>query len=141
MNARQAVGVALMLLLAFPAQAAMYKWVDRDGNVIYSELPPPDAKDVKAIAPPPRVPEAVPAPVAPAAQPAQDVQKDQANAKQIARFEEARRKNCEAAKRNLETYRIARRIRTADQELIVLDDATRAARIEQAEKDVATYCK
>ncbi len=131
--------MALMLLLAFPAQAAMYKWVDRDGNVVYSELPPPDAKDVKAIAPPPRVPEAAPAPVA--AQPAQDAPEDESNAKEIARFEEARRKNCEAAKRNLETYRIARRIRTADQELIVLDDATRAARIEQAEKDVATYCK
>lgn len=31
-----------LLLAAFPASAVMYKWVDQDGKVHYSDQPPPD---------------------------------------------------------------------------------------------------
>ncbi|MBL8512538.1 MAG: glutaredoxin family protein [Betaproteobacteria bacterium] len=34
---------------AFPAQAELYKWVDKEGKTIYSDTPPPsDIKDVKS---------------------------------------------------------------------------------------------
>jgi hypothetical protein len=143
MNTRQTVGAALMLLLAFPTQAAMYRWVDPDGNVVYSEMPPPGARDVKTIAPPPRPP----APAEQAEPPATDASAvkpsgiNATNAEVRRQFEEVRRTNCELSKQNLETYRTARSILTPEQERVVLDDATRAARIRQAEEDIATYCK
>ena len=31
-----------LLLAALPASAVMYKWVDQDGKVHYSDQPPPD---------------------------------------------------------------------------------------------------
>ena len=37
----KSVLVAAVLALALPAQAAMYKWVDAQGRVQYSDLPPP----------------------------------------------------------------------------------------------------
>lgn len=44
--ARSAVLAAAALLLASPAAAALYKWVDANGRVTYSDQPP--AGDVKA---------------------------------------------------------------------------------------------
>ncbi|RPI47733.1 MAG: glutaredoxin family protein [Betaproteobacteria bacterium] len=37
----RSVLVAVVLTLALPAQAAMYKWVDSQGRVQYSDIPPP----------------------------------------------------------------------------------------------------
>jgi hypothetical protein len=146
MNARLTVSISLALLLALPAQAAMYKWVDKDGSIVYSEMPPPGAQNVQSIAPPPRPPEA-PAPAEKAdapttgTGPVKPVGVNDTNVEVRRQFEEVRRKNCELAKQNLETYRTARRVLTPEQEVVVLDDATRAARIKQAEEDIATYCK
>lgn len=47
---RLSTGVTALLALAFSvtAGAQLYKWVDKDGRVSYSDTPPPkDAKDVK----------------------------------------------------------------------------------------------
>jgi len=38
---RLSVAIALALWLALPASAQMYKWVDADGKVQYSDKPPP----------------------------------------------------------------------------------------------------
>jgi glutaredoxin len=44
----------LALLAAFlalaPAQAQQYRWIDRNGNVQFSDTPPPGAKDVRKVA-------------------------------------------------------------------------------------------
>lgn len=42
-------------MLAFNVQAAMYKWVDKDGITHYSQEPPPPGIQGKTIAPPPEV--------------------------------------------------------------------------------------
>src|SRR5512132_1850846 len=51
------VGVALLLLAAAgAASAALYKWTDANGRVVYSDQPPPVSANVKAellSAPPP----------------------------------------------------------------------------------------
>jgi hypothetical protein len=39
------------LIIAFTSQAALYKWVDENGEVIYSDQPP--TKDAKELVPPP----------------------------------------------------------------------------------------
>jgi type IV secretory pathway VirB10-like protein len=46
---------ATLLVLALPAAAAMYKWVDEKGVTHYSETPPPEGTAAKKIdiAPPP----------------------------------------------------------------------------------------
>ena len=38
------IALALFAVLAAPAQAAMYKWVDAQGRVQYSDTPPPNAR-------------------------------------------------------------------------------------------------
>src|SRR5436190_2851625 len=61
---RAAVSVAFAFALgviAFPAEAAMYKWTDANGRVIYSDQPPNGDFKVEAInaPPPPANPNAV----------------------------------------------------------------------------------
>lgn len=142
MNAPLAACAALILLLGLPAQAAMYKWVDKDGGVVYSEMPPPDAGSATMIAPPPPPPDtragddSAPGQAGTNKPTGINEQSEQARLK----FEALRRKNCEIAKENLHTYRTAARLRTTDGTVVELDAATRAARIAQAEKDIATYC-
>ncbi|WP_456407788.1 DUF4124 domain-containing protein [Thiolapillus sp.] len=48
------LGASLVLALTTAqAFAKMYRWTDDQGNVVYSQTPPPDDRPVKAIAPPP----------------------------------------------------------------------------------------
>ncbi|MGV6826739.1 MAG: DUF4124 domain-containing protein [bacterium] len=44
-----AVGIA-------PVAAETYRWVDDEGNTVYSQSPPPDDREVKSIKPPPPPP-------------------------------------------------------------------------------------
>src|SRR5258705_9344397 len=46
-----AIGVAL--LTPGPATAALYKWTDANGRVVYSDQPPPGKTDVKTLQGPP----------------------------------------------------------------------------------------
>ncbi|WP_456380194.1 DUF4124 domain-containing protein [Thiolapillus sp.] len=45
--------LGLSLATAGSAIAGMYRWVDDEGNVVYSQQPPPDNRDARVIAPPP----------------------------------------------------------------------------------------
>lgn len=46
----------MMLVFSGNAAAAMYKWVDEDGNVHYTQTPPPaDVRQAETIKPPPDV--------------------------------------------------------------------------------------
>ncbi|BAO43764.1 DUF4124 domain-containing protein [Thiolapillus brandeum] len=44
---------AILLVTITSANAGMYRWVDDQGNVVYSQQPPPDSRASKIIAPPP----------------------------------------------------------------------------------------
>ncbi len=56
---RVSVAIALALCVALPASAQMYKWVDSNGKVQYSDKPPPsNIKTEKLRAPPPAAPAA-----------------------------------------------------------------------------------
>lgn len=46
---------SLLACFSLTTSAAMYKWVDEDGNVHYSEKPPPGDIEVQTIKPPPKV--------------------------------------------------------------------------------------
>lgn len=47
-----ATALAIAALVALPAQAALYKWIDASGRVVYSDQPPPGDVKVETIAGP-----------------------------------------------------------------------------------------
>jgi hypothetical protein len=86
---RLSVAIWLALCVALPASAQMYKWVDANGKVQYSDKPPPSNIKTEKLREPPT------APTAPAAKEAKDdVKKDAAKAgpKTAAEQEQAFRK-------------------------------------------------
>src|SRR5574340_50446 len=92
---RLAMALGLALCVALPAAAQMYKWVDSDGKVKYSDTPPPSNVKTERL----RIP--AHAPDAPAAAPKAGAQKDSAKAgpKSPAEQEQAfRKRQADAAK-------------------------------------------
>lgn len=139
-----------ILLLALPAlsHAQLYRWVDAQGQVHYSDSPPPPgAKDTRTVEKP-----------APSAgQPGKSWQeKDMefrqrraaeadAESKKAKEAEEARQKqaNCEAARKNLQILESGQRVVTtnAQGEREFIDDTARQKAINDARKAVETWCK
>ena len=93
---RLSVAIWLTLCLALPVSAQMYKWVDANGKVQYSDKPPPSNVKTEKLR------ESAPAPTAPAASDAKDgAKKDAAKAgpKTVAEQEQAfRKRQLDAAK-------------------------------------------
>jgi len=48
-------GAVLLACLSAPVTAEIYKWVDAEGNVQYTQRPPPAGIEASTIKPPPRV--------------------------------------------------------------------------------------
>lgn len=132
---------ALALSLSATAWATeMYKWVDEQGNVSYSQSPPPDARNLRKIAPPPPPPTR---PETPATKPA-PAAGEKAPLDEEALREEiaaAKKKNCDTARRNAEIYRAFRRVQEPDGQVVLLDGETRAAKIREAEEEIKLYCQ
>ena len=109
------VCLSTMLALAFTTlvQAATYKWIDKDGTVHYSQQPPADANyeklDTKSKAPNYNTEPATQAtPTSPAASGANNQQGSAVIKEEVAKGEELRKKNCEQAKKALQTYLLKR---------------------------------
>ena len=142
---------AMVLLLSLanspPAHAKLYKWVDDQGNVTYSQQKPPGRKaqtiELKGIQSPD-----------PGAQGKLDARKEQAEsdrkdrefAKQDSDASKARRerlkKNCEIARQNVRILKSSTRIQDKDErgQPVYLDTAGISAKLAQAEKQVEDYC-
>lgn len=134
--------VATITGFAASATAAMYKWTDKQGNVQYTETPPPEG-DAKEIAPPPRVA----APAANKVTGKNGADEDDGNkgagdeAPLTPAEQEIYQRNCEAARGNLEMYKSARRVQQADGEIVVMDDEIRQKKMQQAEEQIKKFCK
>ena len=142
------VCLSTMLALAFTTlvQAATYKWIDKDGTVHYSQQPPADANyeklDTKSKAPNYNTEPATQAtPTSPAASGANNQQGSAVIKEEVAKGEELRKKNCEQAKKALETYTAYRRVRDKDGNVIYLDDNVRAKRIEDSKAAIKEFCE
>lgn len=137
----QAGLLLLALLAAGTAQAKMYKWVDEQGNIHYSQERPPQA-GVEEIKPPPPPADAPPARRQDAAEqtgsggpgPTGDAEGDDLQAKVY-------KKNCEIARKNLDIYTQHSRVLNAQGEVEELDEETRQARIREARENIKKYCK
>ena len=126
-----------MILFATSASAGMYKWVDEDGNVHYSQKRPLD-KQYKRLKAPPPAPEDAQSPYQTSVTP-----KEKPNGTVQALTDKnlkIRQENCEKAKKNLTNYQMHRRIRDKDGNVTVIDDKARAKEIENAEKAITDYC-
>jgi biopolymer transport protein ExbB/TolQ len=135
---------ATLVLLPATTLAGSYKWVDQDGNTVYSQTrPPADAQNVE------RVKEA-PRPSQDAGEASQKTQEQTKNInerqqtrkteeqdKKTAEDKEAQRKQvCERLNKNLEvlTTRPIVRKESAEGEMVVLDAEQREAEVEQVRK-------
>ncbi len=158
---RKAWLTGLLLALALPAWAQLYKWVDAGGKVHYSDKPPPaNAKkeqtlNIRTTPPEPAAPagegqagEAKPA--ATALTPAEremESRRRKVEAEQKQQKAEAEQKhmqeNCLNAQRRARTYTEAGRIYSVDEkgERVYLDDEARMRNLQDAQQEIAKYCK
>ncbi len=146
--------LVLMLLACTNTYAAISKWVDADGQIHYSDEPPPanvvqktlradnDTQDVQgssgAAAPKTlaeREADLKKAEIAKKKAAESAAQKQAATAAQQA--------NCANAQQNLRTLQSGIRIMEADAngQPGYIDDAERAQRVANAQNDISTYCK
>ncbi|HEX6829045.1 MAG TPA: DUF4124 domain-containing protein [Burkholderiales bacterium] len=154
MNARM-LAAALMLALSASVQAQLYKWVDSEGKIHYSDQPPPAGanKEQKL-----NIKKAPTAPGAPTdadnpAGPQTTAEKEMEYRKRKVEEEQARQKTqseekqnqelCLNAQRRMRTYEDAGRIFIVDDkgEREYVDDESRERGMRQAQQDAAKYCK
>jgi hypothetical protein len=152
--------LAVTLALAFgaPAHAQLYKWVDSEGKVQYSDKPPPAGASREQKLNIPKNPPAAAGPAAPVAdgeptspQNAADKEMDfrkrkveEDLARQKGETEERQRQDqCINAQQRLRGLEDAGRVYTVDEkgERQYLDDEARARGIEQARQDISKFCK
>lgn len=130
----------LLALGTHQALAAMYKWTDEAGNVHYTQRPPNDRPTQVIKAPPP--PPANRGYTPPKLGAAKKDERPGESPEQAAEREALLKKNCDAARNNLEVYTAHRRIQEGEgAEVIVLDDDERNRRIQQAQENIKKYCK
>lgn len=125
-----------MMIFASSAFAGLYKWVDDEGNVHYSQKRPANQQFERLKAPP--------------AAPDNDKSLYQSNeptsttdetiAAETAKNKKIREENCTQAKKSLSDYQIYRRIRDEDGNVTVLDDKVRATQIKRAKEAIRSYC-
>ncbi|MHB8667011.1 MAG: DUF4124 domain-containing protein [Burkholderiales bacterium] len=153
------LAVGLALCVALPASAQMYKWVDSNGGVHYSDKPPPGNAKLENMRPPAQ-PDSAPAS-------AEGAKKDAAGPKSLAEQEQAfekrradeakaqaeqakkdaearvRAENCQRAKAALTNLELGGRQARIDSkgERVFLSDAEIAQATTQARQEVAAACK
>ncbi|MDH5395853.1 MAG: DUF4124 domain-containing protein [Gammaproteobacteria bacterium] len=127
-----------MFIIASSANAGLYKWVDDEGNVHYSQKRPLDKQYKQIKAPPP----------APAPQLKPKTIKDYTAHKESDVIEKEseknaaqREKNCELSKKNLQIYQVYGRIKRDDGSITDITEAEKAKGIATAEAGIKQFCK
>ncbi len=125
-----------MIIFASSASAGLYKWVDDEGNVHYSQKRPANQQYERLKAPPPS-----PDSAKPLYQSDKSAEKPgKTAASETAKNKEIRAKNCAQAKKNLNNYQVHRRIRDKDGNVTIIDNKERVKQIENATKAISNYC-
>ena len=158
---RLSVAIALTLCLALPASAQMYKWVDQNGKVQYSDKPPPSSVKAEKL----RIPgtaapvtsevkgavakdaaKAGPITLVEQEQAFRKRQQEAAKAEQEAAQQQAqareRAENCKRAKTALAQLQLGGRQMRVDEkgERAYLDEKQIAQETERAQQGVAAAC-
>ena len=135
----------LSLIMVSANATTTYKWIDENGNVVYSQQPP-EEKPYETIKTKRSSTTQISTP-SPTSSFATEVKKeteeqklDQTVEQEAAKSAQLRADNCKAAKNNLETYTVYRRIKNDQGEIIRLDDNERARLIEESKKAIKEFC-
>lgn len=133
----------LALGLAAPgsAFARIYKWVDDEGNVQYTQTPPADRPAETVVT---HIPKQVP----PAQHPAEGSDQQSAEggssgqAQAAADQKEQMKRNCEIARQNAKLLESGIRVKVKDDDgnTAVLDDQQKAAKLAETKKQVELFC-
>lgn len=147
-TALQRIGLIVLLAIGGPAAAGMYKWVDEQGNVQYSQQPPAgrQAESIKAPPPPSSSADEETARLKQQMEGFDERQGDRAKAaaeqQQSADVEAQRKANCEMARTNLQTLTSRGQISIKEgDEYRRLSEEERQAKIAEAQKQVDEFCK
>lgn len=155
-----------LLLVAVPGWGAVYKWVDQDGKVHYSDQPPPETAKKQDVLKTPRGQSAPPPPAAPAAAgegdkaaakgpktPAEqemefrkrrlEAAEAEAKRQQEAQANEEKKRNCAQAQARLTALESGGRVTKygPNGEQIYLNDSERASDLVEARKVADSWCK
>lgn len=126
-----------MMVFASSAFAGLYKWVDEDGNVHYSQKRPANKQFKQIKAPPPAPENSKPlynTSVVPSGKAGKTA------AAETAKNNKIRADNCVKAKKSLNNYQIHRRMRDKDGNVSVIGNNERAKNIESAKQAISNYC-
>jgi hypothetical protein len=139
---RRILFVISLLSMAFAGQVqavSLYKWVDENGSVHYSQKPPEksatksEQMQVKDSNPYQTRQEK--------AATAEKKKEDQPETTdEAARVVEARKKNCEIARQNMATFQNSARVKQSDGTIITLSEEMRAAKIKETQALINAYC-
>jgi len=142
-------GLSLLIstaVLITTAQAAgMYKWTDEQGNIHYTQQPPRDKEYEKMKVD--KAPRSANTPSTPSSsatsggsgqssgEPASTTVDDE-----LAKNAEIRKKNCEAAKKNLQVFQVYRRVKGEDGKVRVVSEKEREEQIQRSKDAIKEFC-
>ena len=129
--------IATMLIFASSASAGLYKWVDSEGNVHYSQKRPRDQEYTRL-----KAPAEAPENSKPLYQSTKiTTTSNDTIANEKAKTEKLREINCKNAKENLNKYTLYRRFRDKDGNVTVVDDKERARQITISKEAINDFCQ
>jgi hypothetical protein len=144
--------ILILVLMSFNVQAKVHKWVDADGAIHYSDTGPGEDTETQGVRNVTGKDQAgattAVAPKSIAEREAElrkaKLSKEEANQKKAAqdKQDEAKKSNCAAARDNSRVLEESPRIATYDAngERSLMDDSTRAQKLEEARKAVSENC-
>lgn len=136
------ITTGLSLLLSTTLQAGTYKWTDEKGNVHYSQRPPPGKQYEKVkIDKPPQPSGTQPAPSDSSPSSSSDDSGSDTVEAEVAKNEEFRKKNCEAAKKNLKVYQVYTRVKGEDGKIRVVSPKEKREKIQASKDAIREFCK
>lgn len=128
------------------ANSVSYKWLDDDGNIVYSQTPPRDRQydtirtKSSSGSSSSRSSGSESAAVKSLEEGAAAREEKEKEAQKEVDLEKKRAAECEKAKKNVETFTIYRRVQKPDGSVVRLDDKERARLLKQAQDDVENFC-
>ncbi len=127
----------LGLTLTLPAQAvSLYKWVDENGRVHYSQTPPEaSAAESERIQVKDRNPYQ-----SNLEEQRQGDETKPSTTNSAADVVITREKNCEIAKQNMETFKNSDRVKQPDGKIITLSEEMRESKIKEMQALINAYC-
>ncbi|MHC8440685.1 MAG: DUF4124 domain-containing protein [Candidatus Eutrophobiaceae bacterium] len=147
MNYTRLIILSALFGLCSPLGAVIYKWTSEDGNVNYTQTPPPEGIDAQKIAPTP-APAGDPQPIADPITKAQQrnasrEQEKAAKEQATDAAEEAKiRTSCANARKRLETFQNPRiRVNSADGTGKRLGEEERQAELKRAQDYINGNCQ